>query len=100
MEINTITRKKTKSVTKKIRSNPYILWLLNDDVNSFDHVILCLVKYCNKTMEAANQIAQIVHMKGKCDVKFGQLDELTPIKETLQTEGLTVRVEKNPNSDN
>ena len=40
----TITKKKTQSKAKEILSKPYRLDLHNDDFNSFDWVITCLVK--------------------------------------------------------
>lgn len=67
--------------------------LYNDDHNSFDHVIHCLQAYCGHGYEQAGQCALIVHNKGKCDVKRGSLEKLTPIKQALQENGLTCRIE-------
>ena len=44
------------------------LILYNDEVNSFDHVIDCLMKYCKHTAEQAEQCSLIVHYRGKCNV--------------------------------
>ena len=57
------------------------LWSLvvfNDDVNTFDHVINCLIRYCDHTLEQAEQCAYIVHYNGKCTVKTGSYDDLEP----------------------
>ena len=62
--------------------------VFNDDVNSFDHVISCLVAYCEQTFEQAEQCASIIHHKGKYAVKCGSYDELKPIKEALTEQGL------------
>ncbi len=67
--------------------------LYNDDVNTFDHVIECLVDICNHTMIQAEQVALIVHTKGKCDVKRGDLSELKPKCEALQDRGLSAQIE-------
>lgn len=72
-------------------SKAIILW--NDDVNSFEHVIICLIKYCDQQAEQAEQCAMIVHNNGKCSVKSGDYKKLKPIAETLQDEGLSVTIE-------
>ena len=72
-------------------SKNIILW--NDDVNSFEHVIICLVKYCKHTLEQAEQCAMIVHSNGKCSIKSGDYKKLKPIAETLQDKGLSVTIE-------
>ena len=48
--------------------------LYNDDVNSFDHVINSLCKYCDHDSVQAEQCAWIVHNNGKCLVKRGSFD--------------------------
>ena len=67
--------------------------LYNDEVNSFEHVIDCLVKYCRHAETQAHQCALIVHTKGKYAVKNGDLDTLKPIKEALCENGLTATIE-------
>lgn len=67
--------------------------LFNDDVNTFDHVIDCLVTYCEHTEEQAEQCALIVHYKGKCAVKHGSFDELHPVCDALCHKGLSAVVE-------
>jgi ATP-dependent Clp protease adaptor protein ClpS len=68
--------------------------LHNDEVNSFDHVIECLMKYCGHEQEQATQCSYIVHNNGKCDVKRGSLDKLKPIHEALLDQGLKTTIEK------
>lgn len=91
----TITKKQTKSVVDKITSKPYVLILGNDDYNSFDWVITCLMKVCNHEFEQANQCAHIVHYKGKCDVKYGSLEVISGMKEKLVAAGLAATIEPN-----
>lgn len=67
--------------------------LYNDDYNTFPHVIECLRKYCGHSMEQAEQCALIIHYNGKCDVKRGSLKKLSPIKEALQENGLTCKIQ-------
>ena len=93
--MSTITEKKSKSKVKEILSNPYKLILHNDDVNSFDHVIGCLVRICSHEYHQAEQGAQIVHFNGECDIKWGDYDKLSVMKEKLQNSGLSVTIESN-----
>jgi ATP-dependent Clp protease adaptor protein ClpS len=67
--------------------------LYNDHVNTFDHVINCLVKYCGHSTIQAEQCAWITHYKGKCQVKTGSFDELRPKCEALLEEGLSAIIE-------
>lgn len=93
--MSTTTKKQTKSKTEQILSKPYRLDLHNDDFNSFDHVINCLMKFCGHELEQANQCAHIVHFKGKCDVKYGDLETISEMKSQLQNAGLSVTMEVN-----
>lgn len=68
------------------------LILYNDDYNTFEHVIYCLVKYLNYTVEAAEQSAWIVHTKGKYKIKEGLYDELKKYQIVLSDEGLNVDI--------
>lgn len=69
------------------------LILYNDDHNTFDHVINCLIKYCGHSMEQAEQCTMIIHYNGKCDVKHGSYDKLKPVCEALLEQGLTAKIE-------
>lgn len=76
-----------------LENKPAII-LYNDDVNTFDHVISALVRICKHEIEQAEQVAWIVHTKGKCDVKHGSLEYLKPICKTLQSNGLSAVIEQ------
>jgi ATP-dependent Clp protease adaptor protein ClpS len=91
----TITKKKTETKADQILSRPYVLILENDDYNSFDHVINCLMRICNHELEQATQCSFIVHHKGKCDVKYGNYETISIMKEKLQSAGLSVTMEVN-----
>lgn len=69
------------------------LILYNDDVNTFDHVINQLTKYCEHSMIQAEQCAHIVHNNGKCQIKRGEFESLKPICETLLEKGLSAVIE-------
>ena len=57
------------------------LVLYNDDFNTFDFVIECLIDICGHTMDQATQCTMLVHYKGQCTVKTGSLDILKPMHE-------------------
>jgi len=91
----TITEKKTSSKVDEILSKPYKLILHNDDYNTFEWVITCLMNVCKHEYEQANQCAHIVHFKGECDVKYGEFKKLSDMKDKLQNAGLSVTIEEN-----
>ena len=68
------------------------LILFNDDVNTFEHVIDCLVSICKHSHTQAEQCAYIVHYKGKCIVKGGSFEELNPMHEALSLQQLSVEI--------
>lgn len=72
-------------------SHRLILW--NDDTNTFEHVIHCLVKYLDYTDKQAERIAWTVHNDGKCIILEGSFTEVEVYRKILQQEGLTVSVE-------
>ncbi len=89
----TITKKKTETKAEEVLSSPYRLLLHNDDHNSFDWVITCLMKICKHEQEQASQCAHIVHFNGMCDVKYGDLETISTMKDKLQSAGLSVTME-------
>lgn len=89
------TKEQTESKVEEILSKPYRLDLHNDDHNTFDWVIQCLMKVCKHEYEQANQCAHIVHFRGKCDVKYGDYETISTMKEKLQSAGLSVTMEVN-----
>ena len=66
--------------------------LYNDDVNTFDWVIQCLMEVCEHTPEQAEQCSVIVHYKGKCSVKSGSYEELEPQCSALLERGLSAEI--------
>lgn len=67
--------------------------LYNDHVNSFEHVIMCLVAFCDHGFQQAEQCATIVHYKGKCAVKHGSKEDMIERAKRLSEEQLTVEVQ-------
>jgi|SRR5690606_12787987 len=72
-------------------NNQLILW--NDDVNTFEHVIYCLMKYLDYSETQAEKIAWTVHNEGKCAILEGSFNQLEVYRKILKHEGLTVSIE-------
>jgi len=72
--------------------DPKALIVYNDDFNTFDHVIQTLVKVCKHTMEQAEQCTWIIHHKGKCSVKEGNLNKLRPMRHAICDAGIDARI--------
>ncbi|MCX6180928.1 MAG: ATP-dependent Clp protease adaptor ClpS [Bacteroidetes bacterium] len=69
------------------------LIVYNDDVNTFDHVIKCLIDICGHDAVQAEQCSIIIHYKGKCGVKRGEYEELRVMCEGLVDKGLSATIE-------
>lgn len=69
------------------------LVLHNDDFNTFEYVIETLIELCDHSVEQAEQCTYLVHYKGKCAVKLGTLEELTPIYRAILDRGLTAEIQ-------
>lgn len=90
--MSTLTEHKEETlVEEQVGINNEIV-LYNDDVNTFDHVIACLIKYCDHAPEQAEQCAILVHYKGKCTVKTGPIDVLQPQCSALVESGLSAEI--------
>lgn len=70
------------------------LLVYNDDFNTFDWVIRCLIEILNHTPEQAEQLSLIVHFKGKATVKSGPKSVLKPFKDALVDRGLSAVIEE------
>ena len=69
-----------------------ILW--NDNHNSFEWVILCLISLLGFTADRAEKAAWTVHLSGKEVIKTGSKESLEPYKKLLEERGLTVSIEE------
>ena len=69
------------------------LSLHNDDLNSFEWVIYCLISLMEFTPERAERTAWTAHLQGKAMLKTGSKDILMPYKKMLEERGLIVSIE-------
>jgi ATP-dependent Clp protease adaptor protein ClpS len=73
--------------------NVAYLIVYNDDVNSFDWVIEAFVEILNHAADQAEQLATIIHYKGKATVKTAAYAVLKPKKDALCDRGLSAIIE-------
>lgn len=91
--MSTITKSKVSEQIEEILSKPLILVLHNDDYNTFEWVIECLMKICKHEPDQASQCAHIVHFTGKCDVKRGDHETIMSMYNKLKGCGLSATIE-------
>ncbi len=89
---NQQTKEKAEYNELLVESKKFDLVLFNDDVNTFDWVIECLINICNHDEIQAEQSAYIVHYKGKCTVKSGDWEVLEPMHRALSNCDLSVEI--------
>lgn len=66
-----MTKKAPKPENNRRREeNERSLMLINDDLNSFDHVIKSLVDVCGHDEIQEEQCAVLTHIKGGCIIKM------------------------------
>ena len=81
----------TGTITEKVTEHRLIVW--NDEVNSFEWVILSFMDILKWDLIQGEQVALIIHYKGKCEVKRGEWDDLKVFKDALIDRGLNVTIE-------
>lgn len=69
------------------------LLVYNDDHNTFDWVIECFMDVLQHSSQQAEQLALLIHLKGKATVKTAPRDVLQPKKDALIDRGLSAVIE-------
>lgn len=72
---------------------PAELVVYNDDYNTFDWVIECFEDILGHSSTQAEQLALLIHFKGKAIVKSGHKEDLKPKKDALVDKGLSAVIE-------
>lgn len=85
-------KEQVKNVELLVESKQFDLVLFNDDVNTFEWVIECLINICEHDEIQAEQSAFIVHFKGKCTIKSGDWEVLEPMHRALSNCDLSVEI--------
>lgn len=73
--------------------SPAFLIVYNDDHNTFDWVIKSFIEVLDHTSEQSEQLALIIHTKGKATVKTASKRELRPKRVALCDRGLSAVIE-------
>ena len=84
----------SKKVLKKSKRGKYQVVLHNDNHNTFDHVINCLIDACGHNEFQAHQCALITHNRKRCAIYRDNWSGCETVKRLLHSEGLTVTIEK------
>ena len=69
---------------RRREDNERSLMLINDDINSFDHVIKSLVNVCGHDKIQAEQCAVLTHIKGGCIIKIADTTTLEKMSAELR----------------
>ena len=83
---------KSRSQTSSRRMVQNSLVLINDNYNTFDHVVDCLVSLCDHESTQAEQCALLTHYKGSCKVLSGEYADLELVRDDLALYGLNVEI--------
>ena len=82
------------SETKEELGNPWQTVLFNDEVHSFDEVILQIQKATGYSLERSYDLTMRVHKSGKAVVYIGEKTDCEKVSNVLQQIQLIVQVEK------
>lgn len=73
--------------------DPADLIVYNDDHNTFDWVMKSFEEILGHSSAQSEQLALLIHFKGKATVKSAALSELRPKREALVDRGLSATIE-------
>jgi len=87
--------KEKKRETKQIDKDESegVLIVINDDYNTFIHVISCLKTYCGLNDEEAELCTWKIHNEGRSVILQDKKSVLYPMCENLIESGLTAEIE-------
>ena len=68
------------------------LYLINDEYNTFEYVVDCLVTMCDHDEIQAEQCTLLTHYRGCCEIAVGNEIDLLLLKEDLIFYGLNVEI--------
>ena len=69
------------------------LIILNDDYNTFEHVITSLKRFCGLSHDVAEVCTWKIHSEGECVVLKNKKSVLFPICENLVETGLSAEIQ-------
>lgn len=92
-DIDTVVKEIEESFLKEKEGDIKELILHNDDYNSFDHIVIALMKICKHSSEQAQQCALIAHHNSKCSIKKDSKDVLEKLKDLFKQQNIIVTIE-------
>ena len=92
--MNNVQLSEMSKKQSKIHKGQWQVVVHNDNHNTFDHVIDCLIDICGHNIFQAEQCAIIVHSHKTCAVFVDSYTECSQVHEYLHESGLTVTLEK------
>ena len=84
----------SKKVYTKSNRGPHHVILFNDDRITFEHVVDCLMSYCDYNELQAYQCAVIVDQAGECSIFTDTYDECIHVSTLLNKSNLKTTVKK------
>ena len=82
------------SYKKPTKRGTHIVLVLNDNVNTFQHVRKCLQEVCGHNYLQSIQCTNIIHRSGRCDVYTDVYDQCIEVYKELSEKGLSVSIVK------
>ncbi len=77
---------------KQTRRKRIFILLKDDNINSFEYVIKCLMTICGQNYYQAQQCAMLTHNNGQCEIYSGFEPEIFLTSQALIRSGLTVKL--------
>ena len=93
MTIETKPKKKTTSSRKPKLKRPWKVILYNDDIHSFDEVILQVQKATGYSLVEATRISMEAHFKGKAVAYSGEFVDCNKVAGILREIGLLIEIQ-------
>ena len=87
------TKQKKKSTKQPFLTRPWVVVLFNDDIHSFDEVILQLQKAIGCSVSEASKITMEAHSKGKASAFRGNFAKCNEVAGILRAIGLVVEIQ-------
>lgn len=92
MSVETIPKKNKTSQKKPKITRPWQVILYNDDIHTFDEVIVQVQKATGCTVLEATKITMEAHFKGKAVAYKGEFEECHRVAGVLREIGLIVEI--------
>ena len=84
---------------EQANSSDYELVVMNDEINTFDHVIINLIEVCGIDEESAIQCTLDIHNLGEAAIVEGGENEMLIMNEGLNLAGIDSFVRKQEKED-